>query len=130
MQYVEINIYLIYVQYSTLMNSSVQLRVMGWTACVRFPAGIKLFFLVHSIRIALGLSQPTTQWVLESFSLEIKRPEHEADHLHPSSTEVKDIGPPVSLKFSSRCAQERAGKICLRCSAVNCLSSLCVKALK
>jgi hypothetical protein len=53
---------------------------MGWAAEVRFPAGTRDFSLLHSI-----------QWVLVPLSPELKRPGREADHLPPSSDEVKKL---------------------------------------
>jgi hypothetical protein len=41
-------------------------------------------------RTALGLTQPPIQWVPGALSLGVKRPWREADHLLPSSAEVKE----------------------------------------
>jgi len=41
-------------------------------------------------RMNLGPTQLPIQWVLESLSLGVKWPGHEADHSPPSSTEVKE----------------------------------------
>jgi hypothetical protein len=56
---------------------------------VRIPAraGNFSFDIVH--RTALGPTQPPIQWVPGALSLEVKRPEREADHSPPSSVEVK-----------------------------------------
>jgi hypothetical protein len=40
--------------------------------------------------LALGPTQPPIQWVPGALSLGVKRPEREADHLPPSSAEVKN----------------------------------------
>jgi hypothetical protein len=40
--------------------------------------------------MALGPTQPPIQWVPGALSLGVKRPGREADHLFPSSAEVKE----------------------------------------
>jgi hypothetical protein len=40
--------------------------------------------------MALGPTQPPIQWVPGAFSLGVNRPGREADHLPPSSAEVKE----------------------------------------
>jgi hypothetical protein len=40
-------------------------------------------------RMALESTQPPTQWILGSFSPEIKQPGHESDHSPPSAAKVK-----------------------------------------
>jgi hypothetical protein len=58
---------------------------------VRFPAGTGNFSLTTAVsRTALGLTQPPIQRVPGDLSLGAKRPGREADHLPPSSTEVKE----------------------------------------
>jgi hypothetical protein len=51
---------------------------------------LKLVLILKLYRLVLGPSQPPIQWVMEITSLGVKRPEHEADHLHSSSAEVKN----------------------------------------
>jgi hypothetical protein len=46
-------------------------------------------FTAASITV-LEPAQPPNQWVQGALSLEAKRPGREADHSHPSSTEVKE----------------------------------------
>jgi hypothetical protein len=58
---------------------------------VRFPVGAGNFSLHHRVpRMAMGPTQPPLQWVPGALSLGVKRPEHEAEHLPPSSAEVKE----------------------------------------
>jgi len=52
--------------------------------------GQGIFFFDHVSRPALGPTQPPTQWVPGVLSLRVKRPGCEADHLPPSSAEVKE----------------------------------------
>jgi hypothetical protein len=42
-------------------------------------------------RMALGSTQPPFQWILGATSLRVKQPGREADHLPPSSAEVKNV---------------------------------------
>jgi hypothetical protein len=49
----------------------------------------EIFLLSTSSRPVLGSIQPPTQWVPGGLSPGVKRPEREADHLPPTSTEVK-----------------------------------------
>jgi hypothetical protein len=51
--------------------------------------GIFLFTTAVS-RTALGPTQPPIQWVPEALSLGVKRPGRAADHVPPSSAEVKE----------------------------------------
>ena len=41
-------------------------------------------------RPALGPTQPPLQWVLRMLSLTVMQPQHEADHSHSSSVQVKN----------------------------------------
>jgi hypothetical protein len=45
-----------------------------------------------SSRLALGSIQPPIQWVPSALPKGVKRPEREADHLPPTSAEVKKRG--------------------------------------
>jgi hypothetical protein len=64
---------------------------------------ISLFMLLlFPSRTALGPTQPPFQWVPEFLSLGVKRPGREADHLPPSTAEVKSVWsytstPPIRL---------------------------------
>jgi hypothetical protein len=57
---------------------------------VRFPVGLGVFLFDTMFRPALGPTQPPVRWVPGVLSLEVKRPEREADHSAPSSAEVKN----------------------------------------
>jgi hypothetical protein len=52
--------------------------------------GLGIFLLTTASRMALGPTQPPIQWVPGALSLGVKRPGREADHLPPSSAEVKN----------------------------------------
>jgi hypothetical protein len=55
------------------------------------PGTGKIYFLFATAsRTSLGPTYPI-QWVPGAPSLEVKRPEHEADHSPPSITEVKNV---------------------------------------
>jgi hypothetical protein len=61
-----------------------------------------MFVFTTASRQALGPSQPPIQWVPLAVSLGVKRPGREADHLPPSSGEVKNAWnytytPPIRL---------------------------------
>jgi hypothetical protein len=65
----------------------------GWTIGVlgfdsRLGLGILPF--TTASRMALGPTQPPTQWVSGALSLEVKRPGPKTDHSPPSSAEVKN----------------------------------------
>jgi hypothetical protein len=57
---------------------------------VRFPAGAGNFLFTTASRTALGPTQPPNSWVPGVLSLGVKRPDREADHSPPSSTDVKN----------------------------------------
>jgi hypothetical protein len=57
---------------------------------VRFPARAGNFSLHHRVQKSLGPTQPRIQWVPGALSLWVKRPGREADHLPPSSADVKE----------------------------------------
>jgi hypothetical protein len=61
-----------------------------------------IFLLTTASRPALGPTQHPMQWVPAALSLGVKRPGREADHLPPSSAEVKSAWsgtstPPIRL---------------------------------
>jgi hypothetical protein len=68
-------------------NSSVGIATGYWLydrmIGVRFPAPFDT-----TSRPGLETTQPPIQWVPGALSLGVKRPEHKADHSHPSSAEV------------------------------------------
>jgi hypothetical protein len=59
---------------------------MGWTAGVRFSAGVRNVSLLHNVKI-----QPPIQWVPQVLFPGLDRPWREADH-SPPSAEVKNGG--------------------------------------
>jgi hypothetical protein len=65
---------------------------------VRFPVGARDFF---SSRPVLGPTQPPIQWVPGALFTGVKRPEREADHLPPSSVEIKKGGAITPLPDTS-----------------------------
>jgi hypothetical protein len=74
-------------------DSSVEWLATGWTIGVLgFDSrrGLGIFLFTTASVTALGPTQPPIQWVV-GFSLGIKRPGREADHLPPSSAEVKNV---------------------------------------
>jgi hypothetical protein len=60
-----------------------------WGTGVRVPVDSRIFS-TSSIS-ALGSIQPPIQWVTEALSPGVKRPVLEADHLHPTSADVKKM---------------------------------------
>jgi hypothetical protein len=80
------------------MAQSVGRRATSWMAGVRFPAGAKDFSLLHSVQVGSG-AHPA--FLSKGYS-EVKRQGHVADHLPPSSAEVKKGGviPPLHNMFS------------------------------
>jgi hypothetical protein len=58
---------------------------------VRFPAGAGNFSLHHRVQNGSGAHPASSiQWVPGALSPGVKRPEREAEHLPPSSAEVKE----------------------------------------
>jgi hypothetical protein len=51
--------------------------------------GVKNFLFSMLSKVALGITQPPTQWVPEALSPGVKRPGREADHSPATSVEVK-----------------------------------------
>jgi hypothetical protein len=69
------------------------LLLLGWMIGVigfDFRQVLGIFLFTTASRMALGPTQPPIQWVPGALSLGIKRPRREADHLPPSSAEVKE----------------------------------------
>jgi hypothetical protein len=54
----------------------------GWTAGVQFPVGTRDFSHLHGVQSGTGIYQPSSQWVSGFFSVGVKQPLREADHLH------------------------------------------------
>jgi hypothetical protein len=52
--------------------------------------GLAIFLFITMSRMALGSTQPPIQWVPGALSLWVKQLGHEADHVLPSSAEVKE----------------------------------------
>jgi hypothetical protein len=78
---------------------------MDWTfGVLGFDSwqGLGIFLFTTASRMVLRPTQPPIQWVLGALSLGVKRPGREADHLPPSSAEVKNAWsytstPPIRL---------------------------------
>jgi hypothetical protein len=80
-------------RYEILLNQSVQSWATGWTIGVLgFDSrrGLGIFLFNTASRMALGPTQPPTQWVPGALSLGVKRQRRESDHSPPSSAEVKE----------------------------------------
>jgi hypothetical protein len=52
----------------------------------------EIFLFSTSSRLVLSPIQPPIQWILRALSPGVKQPGHEADHLPPTSVEVKNMG--------------------------------------
>jgi hypothetical protein len=52
--------------------------------------GLGIFLFTTASKLALGPTQPPTQWVPAALYLGVKRLGRESNHSHPSSTEVKN----------------------------------------
>jgi len=50
-----------------------------------------IFLLTTTSRLALGPTQPPIPWVPGALSFGVKRPGREANHLPPSSAEIKNV---------------------------------------
>jgi hypothetical protein len=57
---------------------------------VRFPAGAGNFYFQHCVQNGSGAHSASYPKVSRALSLGVKRPVREADHLPPSSAEVKE----------------------------------------
>jgi hypothetical protein len=73
-----------------------------WCSRVRFPAGAGNFSLHHRVQNGSGAHPASYPMGTGALSLGVKSPGREADHLHPSSAEVKNAWsytstPPVRL---------------------------------
>jgi hypothetical protein len=56
---------------------------------VRVPVEVRFLFSLHVVQTGYG-AQPPIQWVPGTLSPGVKRPGREADHLPPTSAEVKN----------------------------------------
>jgi hypothetical protein len=65
-------------------------RLRDQDSKVRFPAGAGNFSFHHHVQHGSGPTQTPIQWVPGTLSMGIKWPGREADHLPPSSAEVKE----------------------------------------
>ena len=72
---------------------------MGWTTEESLFIHQQVQRIFHSplSRLALGPTQPPTDWVLKADSPKVKRSEREADHLRTSSAKFKMNGAITSL---------------------------------
>jgi len=72
---------------------------MGWTTedSLFIPQQVQRLFRSPVSRLALGHSQPPTDWVPRTNSPKVKRSEREADHLRTSSAKFKVNGTIPSL---------------------------------
>jgi hypothetical protein len=79
---------------------------MGWTTWVWFPAGSRDFLFSTASRPALRPTQLPIKWAPGPFSLGVKRPGREADHLPPFKVYIKNGGaippPPLLLYYICR----------------------------
>jgi hypothetical protein len=83
----------VYYQEWAVIAQSVYSWATGWMIGVLgFDSrpGLGIFLFTTASRTALEPTQPPIQWVPGALSLGVKRPGREADHSHPSSTEVKE----------------------------------------
>jgi hypothetical protein len=81
---------------------SLPLRAIGWmTEKLGFDSlkGQEVFHSSTASRLAMGLTQPPIQWVIEAPSVEVKQQGHEADHSPPSSPNITNGGgiPPLPI---------------------------------
>jgi hypothetical protein len=77
-----------------------------WDSRVRFPAGAWNFSLHYRVQNGTGAHPASYPMVPGAFFLGVKRPVREADHSHPSSTEVKEC---VQLYLHSPNTPSRRG---------------------
>jgi hypothetical protein len=73
------------------------------------PGRDKWLFSFSLSRLVLRPTQPLNQWLLWPLYLEIKWPEHKADHSHAYSTKVKNGG---TLPSPSHCDFMAAWTLC------------------
>jgi hypothetical protein len=59
--------------------------------------GQKIFLFSMKSRLALGPTQPPIRWILGTLSSGVKHLGHEADHLPPSSAQIKNGGAMLPL---------------------------------
>jgi hypothetical protein len=74
--------------------------IWSWDSSVSIATsyGMEIFLFSTTSRLALGITQPLIQWVLEALSPGVKRLGH-AHRSPPSSSEVKNGGaiPPLPI---------------------------------
>jgi hypothetical protein len=74
---------------------------------IQFPARAGIF-LFSALRPALGSTQPPIEWVPGAFSPGVRRLGREADHIPPSSADVKNAWSSTTIDpyvFMSRCKE-------------------------
>lgn len=84
-----------------VIDSSVHIEV-GWAARVRFLAGARDFFLLHTVQTSSGVQTTSNRYHGLSLWV-VKQPEREANYSPPSSPEVMNGGdvPPYPHIFHS-----------------------------
>jgi hypothetical protein len=77
---------------------------MGWTVGVRFTAGARGLYLLHSVQTGSGTHPVSYPMGTGSLPPGVKRPWLEVDHLPPSSAKDKNGGaiPPLPNTSSWR----------------------------
>jgi hypothetical protein len=70
------------------------------------PDKWKEYYFVRGVQTGSGAHPASIQWVPGALSLELKRPEREADHSRPFDAEVKNSAaiPSLPRMFSRRCS--------------------------
>jgi hypothetical protein len=74
-----------------LLTTPFELRVGRPSGRSSSPGRVMNFLLSMSSRLALGSTQPPTQWVPRALSPGVKRPGREADHSPSASAKVKKM---------------------------------------
>jgi hypothetical protein len=81
-----------YFIFKLLTSFTVSIVTQGSMTGDQFPANVnyEIFSLRRRIQTGAGAAQPPIQWVPEALIPGVKLPRREADHLAPSSAEVKN----------------------------------------